>query len=87
MTNPFNARATLDLPEGRLGYFRVAALEEAGIVELARLPFSIRILLENGLRHAGDGMRSGSHWRPGPTNRRGDHATSFPLGPVARSSI
>ncbi|MDZ7780095.1 MAG: aconitate hydratase [Gemmatimonadota bacterium] len=52
--DPFGARTTLDLPEGRTSFYRLAKLEEDGVVDsLARLPFSIRILLENALRHAG----------------------------------
>ena len=44
------ARATLHTADGDLIYYRLAHLEEAGLVQLARLPFSIRILLENMLR-------------------------------------
>jgi aconitate hydratase len=82
MTNPYNARATLDLPEGRIGYYRLAALEEAGIVDVARLPFSIRILLENILRHAGNGIINEEHvravagWRPEP-----DRSVEVPFMP------
>ena len=35
---------------GKYSFFRMKALEEAG-VSLTRLPFSLRILLENLLRH------------------------------------
>ena len=72
MTNPLNARATLDLPEGKLAYYRLDAVQEAGLAQLDRLPFSIRILLENVLRHAGDGVVTEDHvaavarWRPQP---------------------
>ena len=72
MTNPFNARATLDLPEGKLAYYRLDAVQQAGLVELDRLPFSIRVLLENVLRHVGDGVITEDHvaavarWRPKP---------------------
>jgi aconitate hydratase len=72
MTDPFSARATLDLAEGHATYVRLATLEEAGLVQLDHLPFSIRILLENVLRHAGNGVVSEEHvkavagWRPEP---------------------
>jgi len=72
MTNRFNARATLDLPEGKVAYFRLHAVQEAGLVELDRLPFSIRILLENVLRHLGNGVVTEDHvdavarWKPQP---------------------
>lgn len=52
--DPFGALTTVDLPEGSTSFFKLARLEEEGIVDsLDRLPFSIRILLENTLRHAG----------------------------------
>jgi len=56
--NPFGSRDTLKVPEGNVSIFRLAALEKQGMVELSRLPFSIRILLENVLRHAGRGVVS-----------------------------
>ncbi len=54
--DPFGALADLDLAEGPTSYYRLPRLEEEGIVTLDRLPFSIRILLENTLRHAGKGL-------------------------------
>ncbi len=49
--NSFGARATLDVRGARYDYFSLRALEDAGIGNLARLPYSIRVLLENLLRH------------------------------------
>ena len=46
----FGARSTLDLSSGKAVIYRLDALEEAGLVNIAKLPFSIRILLENVLR-------------------------------------
>ena len=46
----FGARATLNLAAGPVEYFRLAALEEQGLVKLDRLPVSIRVLLEAVLR-------------------------------------
>lgn len=70
-TIPFDALASLDLPEGPTRYIRLAALEEAGVVDsLHRLPFSIRILLENAVRHAGgpyvsrENVRAIAAWSP-----------------------
>lgn len=48
--NPFGARATIDTAHGPATYFRLDKVAEAAGVDLARLPFSIRILLENLLR-------------------------------------
>ena len=56
LTDPFGALAAIELAEGRTSCFRLARLEESGVVSsLDRLPFSIRVLLENVLRNAGDG--------------------------------
>ena len=55
--DPFGALATIDLPEGRTSLYRIAALERDGLCTLDRLPFSIRILLENVLRGAGTSGR------------------------------
>jgi aconitate hydratase len=49
--NSFGARATLDVRGARYEYFSLRALEKAGLGSLARLPYSIRVLLENLLRH------------------------------------
>ncbi|HEY1976312.1 MAG TPA: aconitate hydratase AcnA [Candidatus Baltobacteraceae bacterium] len=49
-TNSFNAVDTLSAGERSYKYYRLDALERAGLTKLARLPFSIKILLENLLR-------------------------------------
>jgi aconitate hydratase len=54
-TDPFGALTHLDLPEGKTSFFRIGKLAEEGLVDLDRMPFSIRILLENALRNAGRG--------------------------------
>ncbi len=41
----------LSVGERSYGYFRLPKLEQAGLVSLDRLPFSIRVLLENALRN------------------------------------
>ncbi|MBV8375096.1 MAG: aconitate hydratase, partial [Candidatus Eremiobacteraeota bacterium] len=46
----FNAIASLSGGNRRYEYFRLDVLERAQLTELARLPFSIKILLENLLR-------------------------------------
>ncbi len=46
----FNARDTLKTEGGEYTFYRLDALEKAGIVDLKKLPFSIRILLESALR-------------------------------------
>src|SRR4026209_1370365 len=48
--NSFNTRATLSVGGQRYQYFSLPALEKAGYTGLARLPYSLKILLENLLR-------------------------------------
>jgi aconitate hydratase len=60
--DPFGAFATIDLPEGPTSFYRLSSLQDRGLVSsLDRLPFSIRILLENALRHAGGKYVSEEH--------------------------
>ena len=72
MANPFDSRSVLTLSDGKVALYRLDALTRAGLADLDRLPFSIRILLENVLRHAGNGIVTEDHvaavanWRPEP---------------------
>jgi aconitate hydratase len=54
LRDPFGARAPLATPDGPVQIFRLDALERKLGVSLARLPFSIRILLEAVLRNVDD---------------------------------
>ena len=49
--NSFNTRTTLDVKGKRYTYFSLPALREQGLGDVNRLPYSLRILLENLLRH------------------------------------
>src|SRR5918996_696499 len=52
--DPFGARSTLSTPFGEtVTYYRLEALAEQGIADLDALPFTVRVLLENTLRHCG----------------------------------
>jgi len=60
--DPFGALTSVDLPEGPTSFYSLSRLEAEGVVSsLDRLPFSIRVLLENTLRHAGGSYVSGDH--------------------------
>jgi aconitate hydratase len=48
--NSFNALDTLRVGDRSYSYFRLDALERAGVGKLSRLPFSLKVLLENLLR-------------------------------------
>jgi aconitate hydratase len=62
--DPFGARTTVDLPEGSTSFYKLSRLEDEGVIDtLDRLPFSIRVLLENSLRHAGGGYVTEDHVR------------------------
>ncbi|MCU0483731.1 MAG: aconitase family protein, partial [Chloroflexi bacterium] len=65
--DPFGARASLG--PGLPDIFRLAAIRD--LLDLDRAPVTLRILLENALRHAGNGIvgeadvRALAGWRPG----------------------
>ncbi len=69
-SNPFGSRDSIPLGAERATVYRLSELAKQGIAELDRLPFSIRILLENVLRYAGRGIATEEHvravagWRP-----------------------
>ena len=66
--NSFGARTQLAVGGTRVDYFALAALAKAKLADVERLPFSIRILLENVLRHEdgrlvrADGVRQLAAW-------------------------
>ncbi len=49
--NSFAARSALRVGSDNFEIYRLDALERAGIGKMSRLPFSLRVLLENLLRH------------------------------------
>ncbi|MDX9992254.1 MAG: aconitate hydratase AcnA [Anaerolineales bacterium] len=54
MNDFFNAKDKLTVAGKDYTYYRLAALEEAGLTALSLLPFSIRIVLEAALRQCND---------------------------------
>jgi aconitate hydratase len=61
--NPFGARSTLSLGSEQATIYRLDALARQGLAAIDRLPYSVRILLENALRHCGQGLVSEDHVR------------------------
>ena len=53
--DPFGVRDTLQTAQGAVAYYRLDRLAEQTGTDLSRLPFSIKVLMENVLREAGDG--------------------------------
>jgi aconitate hydratase len=68
--NSFGSRATLKVGVQKFEMFRLDALEKAGIGHVSRLPFSLKVLLENLLRNEdggfvrGDDIRTLAGWDP-----------------------
>jgi aconitate hydratase len=52
VTDTFNALTPLESTGGTLSYYRLGALEDAGVADLAKIPQTVKILLENLLRMA-----------------------------------
>lgn len=71
-SDPFGARSTIQTGSGPAVIYRLDRLEAAGVGPISRLPFSIRVLLENLLRHVdghlvtAEDVRALAGWRPGP---------------------
>src|SRR5215813_6046765 len=63
LPDPFSVRSTIQLGSDRATTFNLPALERQGVGKLDRLPFSIRVLLENALRFAGRGIVTEAHVR------------------------
>ena len=79
--NPFGTRGTLAAGSGNAVVYRLRELERQGIATLDRLPFSIRVLLENVLRHCGHGFATEDHVRSlGNWQPKGER-TEFPFMP------
>jgi aconitate hydratase len=75
--DPFGAHSSIDLPEGPTAFYKPSRLVDEGTLDsLDRLPFSIRVLLENTLRHAGGAYVGPEHVqavaRWSPTNAGAD---------------
>lgn len=68
--DPFDARANLQTKLAQVRFFRLDKLAAAGLGRIDRLPYSLRVLLENTLRHAGGGLvteddvRALAAWNP-----------------------
>ncbi|MEZ4675519.1 MAG: aconitate hydratase AcnA [Caldilineaceae bacterium] len=66
----FQAKDTFDTGSGEAVIFRLSALEKAGVANIGRLPFSIRVLLEAALRQADgfeiteDAVKTIANWGP-----------------------
>lgn len=76
MNNPFKARDIINTSKGNVVIYRLSRLEELGIANISRLPYSIKLLLEFLLRCV-DGkliteedVMTCASWAPGKTTER-----------------
>src|SRR3954453_11157350 len=79
--NSYDARATLEVGDRRLDIYRLDALQSK--YDVARLPFSLKVLLENLLRTEGNGSGEGKgHGGLAPRERKGGpgRGDPFPAG-------
>ena len=81
----FSASAKLKSAGGTVSYYQLEALAKRGVQGLDRLPFTVKILLENALRHAGgelvseDDVLSLARWVPGHASQS---ETEYPFMPA-----
>src|SRR3990172_11900986 len=67
----FGARSTIDVGGRSFAIFRLDALEKAGVADVSRLPFSLKVLLENLLRRedgsavTAEDVTALASWKPG----------------------
>jgi aconitate hydratase len=54
--NPFDAISSLKIGRGKIKFYSLECLESAIEVDISRLPVSIKILIENVLRHCDGGL-------------------------------
>jgi len=79
--NSFSSRTTLRTGSDSYEIFRLDALERAGAGKVSRLPFSLRVLLENLLRHEdgrfvhAEDIRALASWQPSASG--GEREISF----------
>src|SRR3974377_1462707 len=79
-SDKFGARATLKTSSGEVGFYRLSALTSASTTSIEKLPFTVRILVENALRnsHLEPGLVSEADvlalasWHPGAQPASGD---------------
>jgi aconitate hydratase len=81
--NSFAAKSVLDSGNDSFDIYRLAALEKDGIGNVARLPFSLKVLLENLLRHEdgrfvfADDIRALASWDPTSAEGASEKEISF----------
>jgi aconitate hydratase len=87
--DPFGARSSLATALGEtVTFYRLDVLEEQGLARLESLPFTVRVLLENALRHAGGEfvdpalVQALAAWEPRPSGEGPEMELPFLPGRV-----
>jgi aconitate hydratase A / 2-methylisocitrate dehydratase len=81
-TNQFNARETLDINGETYSYIRLAALAEAGLGDISKMPYSIRVLLEAMVRNHDEFIVTSDHIKAlAGYNAKNVVATEMPFMP------
>src|ERR1700683_2877347 len=81
--NSFSTRSALHCGEESFAIYRLNALERSGVGNVARLPFSLKVLLENLLRHEddhfvhSDDIRALAGWDPSSASGASEREVSF----------
>ncbi len=76
LRDPFGARGTFETGAGPAGIYRLTRLEDQGLCQIDRLPFSIRVLLESVLRNCDgyqvteENVRELAGWKAQASDRR-----------------
>src|SRR2546421_7157984 len=84
----FGARTRLQGTPGEVIYYQLDALTRHGVQGLDRLPFTIKIILENVLRQAegdlvtGDEVLSLARWVPGASTQASKSYAEYPFFPT-----
>src|SRR5437667_5735459 len=84
----FGARTRLQGTPGEVVYYQLDALTRHGVQGLDRLPFTIKIILENVLRQTGGDLVTGeevlslARWVPGASTQASKSDTEYPFLPA-----
>src|SRR5438874_4460403 len=83
----FGACTSLQGTQGEVIYYQLDALTRHGVQGLDRLPFTIKIILENVLRQAGGDLVTGdevlslARWVPGASTQASKNEAEYPMLP------
>jgi aconitate hydratase len=81
--DPFRAHTTLTTADGQtLAYYKLSAVESLVTIGLDKLPFTVKILLENAVRNQGQEAFTEAHVRMLASWKPGAEAHEFPFLPA-----